>query len=146
MTRKSALYSSIVIRRIFCFPLVLAIDASTGFSTCSFDANSWLTLFRIEKVSRGWSFSSIIRTSFLSYSCLFLLLVEVELLLEGEGVKGSGGDIEEGRENKEGRFFFSLSAYISLVGAASFITEPCSKNYGGSCYWARYIGKNKSTT
>ena len=110
MTRKSILYSSIVIRRIFCFPLVLAIDASTGFSTCSLDANSWLTLFRIEKVSRGWSFSSIIRTSFLSYSCFFLLLVEVELLLEGEGVEGGGGGNEEGREDEEGRSFFSLSA------------------------------------
>ena len=53
LTKKSALYSSVVIRRIFCFPLVLAIDASTGFSTCSFNTNSWLTLFHIEKVSRG---------------------------------------------------------------------------------------------
>jgi hypothetical protein len=110
LIRKSALYSSVVVRRIFCFPLVLAIDASTGFSICSFDANSWLTLFRIEKVSRGWSFSSVIRTSFLSCSCFFLLLVEVELLLEGEGVEGSGGDNEEGREDEEGRSFFSLSA------------------------------------
>jgi hypothetical protein len=73
---------------MFCFRLVLAIDASTGFSTCSFDTNSWLTLFRIEKVFKGWSFSSVIRTSFLSCSCFFLLLVEVELLLEGEGVEG----------------------------------------------------------
>ena len=40
LTRKSILYSSIVIRRIFYFPLVLAIDASTGFSTCSFEVNS----------------------------------------------------------------------------------------------------------
>jgi len=107
LTRKSALYSSIVIRRIFCFPLVLAIDASTGFSIYSFDANSWLTLFRIEKVSRGWSFSSVIKTSFLSYSCFFLLLVDVELLLKGEGVEGSSG--KEGREDKEERSFFSLS-------------------------------------
>jgi hypothetical protein len=53
----------------------------------------------------------VIRTSFLSYSCFFLLLVEVELLLEGEGVEGGGGDNnKEGREDKEGRFFFSLSA------------------------------------
>jgi len=38
-----------------------------------------------------------------------LLLVEVELLLEGEGVEGSGS--EEGKEeDKEGRSFFSLSA------------------------------------
>jgi len=85
------------------------MDASTGFSTYSFDANSWLTLFRIEKVSKGWSFSSIIRTSFLSYSCFFLLLVEVELLLEEEGVGDS--DNKEGREDKEeGRSLFSLSA------------------------------------
>jgi hypothetical protein len=69
-----------------------------------------LTLFRIEKVSRGWSFSSVIRTSFLSYSCFFLLLVEVELLLEGEGVEGGGGGNEEGREDEEGGSFFSLSA------------------------------------
>ena len=85
---------------MFYFPLVLAIDAKTGFSTCSFDINSWLTLFRIEKVFRSWSFSSIIRTSFLSCSCFFLLLIEVELgvllvtLLEGGGVEDSG--------NKEG--------------------------------------------
>jgi len=85
------------------------MDASTSFFTCSFDANSWLTLFRIEKVSRGWSFLSIIKTSFLSYSCFFLLLVEVELLLEGEGVEGSSS--KEGKEeDKEGRSFFSLSA------------------------------------
>ena len=103
MTRKSALYSSIVIRRIFCFPLVLAIDASTGFSTCSFNANSWLTLFRIEKVSSGWSFSSVIRTSFLSYSCFFLLLVEVE------GV-GDSSNKEGSKDEEERRSFFSLSA------------------------------------
>ena len=53
LTRKSTLYSSIVVRRIFCFPLVLIIDARTGFSTYNFDTNSWLTWFRIEKVSRG---------------------------------------------------------------------------------------------
>jgi hypothetical protein len=37
----------------------------------------------------------------------------VELLLEGEGVKGiegSGSDNKEGREDEEGRPFFSLSA------------------------------------
>ena len=110
MTRKSILYSSVVIRRIFCFSLVLAIDAITSFSTCSFNTNSWLTLFRIEKVSKGWSFSSVIRTSFLSYSCFFLLLVEVELLLEGEEVEGGSGNNKEGREDEEGRSFFSLSA------------------------------------
>ena len=113
MTRKSTLYSSVVIRRIFCFPLVLAIDASTGFSTCRFDPNSWLTLFRIEKVSRGWSFSSVIRTSLLSYSCFFLLLVEVELgtlvtLLEGEGVVD--GNNKGGEEDEERRPFLSLFA------------------------------------
>jgi hypothetical protein len=52
----------------------------------------------------------MIRTSFLSYSCFFLLLVEVELLLKGEGVEGSSSDNnKEGREDEEGRFFFSLS-------------------------------------
>ena len=89
--------------------LVLDIDASTGFSTYSFDINSWLTLFRIEKVSKGWSLSSVIRTSLLSYNCFFLLLVEVEFLLEGEGVEIEGGN-KEGREDKEGRSFFSLFA------------------------------------
>ena len=98
---------------MFCFPLVLAIDASTGFSTCSFNANSWLTLFRIEKVSRSWSFSSVIRTSLLSYSCFFLLLVEAELgalvtLLEGEGV--ADGNNKGGGEDEEGRPFLSLFA------------------------------------
>jgi hypothetical protein len=48
----------------------------------------------------------VIRTSFLSYSCFFLLLVEVELLLEGEGVEGGN---KEGRDDEEGRSFFSLS-------------------------------------
>ena len=67
-------------------------------------------MFCIEKVFRGWSFSSVIRTSFLFYNCFFLLLVEVELLLEGEGAEGGGGNNEEGREDKEGRSFFSLSA------------------------------------
>ena len=41
--RNSALYSSIVIKRIFCFPLVLTIEARTGFSICNFNANNWLT-------------------------------------------------------------------------------------------------------
>jgi hypothetical protein len=49
----------------------------------------------------------VIRTSFLSCSCFFLLLVEVELLLEGGGVEDSG---KEGGEDEEGRSFFSLSA------------------------------------
>jgi len=37
-----------------------------------------------------------------------LLLVDIELLLEGEGVEGSGG--KEGREDEDRRSFFSLSA------------------------------------
>ena len=65
----------------------------------------------MEKVSRGWSFSSVIRTSLLSYNCFLLLLVEVE------GVGDSS--IKEGREDEEERFFFSLSAQVSLVGATS---------------------------
>ena len=69
-----------------------------------------MTLFRIEKVSRGWFFSSVIRTSFLSCSCFFLLLVEVE---------GVGNGDEEGKEDEVGRSFFSLSAKVSLVGATS---------------------------
>ena len=40
LIKKSALYSSVVVRRIFCFLLVLAIDAKTGFFTCSFNTNS----------------------------------------------------------------------------------------------------------
>jgi len=37
-----------------------------------------------------------------------LLLVDVELLLKGEGVEGSGS--KEGKEDEDGRSFFSLSA------------------------------------
>ena len=91
------LYSSVIIRRIFCFPLVLAIEARTGFSTYSFNINSWLTLFYIEKISRGWSFWSVIRTRLLSYIYFFLLLVEVE---GGESVEDIG--VEDGGSNKEG--------------------------------------------
>jgi len=100
--RKSVLYSSIVIRRIFYFSLVLAIDAITSFSICNLDINRWLIIFRIEKVFRDWSFSSVIRTSSLSYSYFFFPLVEVGLvelvvplaaLLVVEG-------IEEGGEKK----------------------------------------------
>jgi len=40
LTRNSALNSSVVIRRIFCFSLVLAIVAITGFSTYNFNINS----------------------------------------------------------------------------------------------------------
>ena len=61
----------------------------------------------MEKTFKGWSFWSVIRTSFLSCSCFFLLLVEVELLLEGEGVGDS--DDKEGREDEKGRSLFSLS-------------------------------------
>ena len=72
-------------------------------------------MFRIEKVFRGWSFSSVIRTSLLSYSCFFLPLVEVELelgmlpvtLLEEEV---DDSDNKGGKEDEEGRSFFSLSA------------------------------------
>ncbi len=110
LTRKSALYSSVVVRRIFCFPLVLAIEARTGFSTYNFNANSWLTLFRVEKISKGWSFWSVIRTRLLSYICFFLLLVEVE---GGENVEGIGvedGSDEEGEKEEEERPCFSLPA------------------------------------
>jgi hypothetical protein len=73
-----------------------------------------LTLFRIENVSRNWSFSSVIRTSFLSYSYFFLLLVEVEvelgMLLATLLEKGGVDNNKEGREDEEGRPFFSLSA------------------------------------
>ena len=40
LTRKSVLYSSVVIRRIFCFSLVLVIEAITSFSIYSLDINS----------------------------------------------------------------------------------------------------------
>ena len=109
-TRKSALYSSVVVRRIFYFPLVLAIEARTSFSTCNFDANSWLTLFRVEKTSKGWSFWSVIRTRLLSYSYFFLLLVEVEVGedIENIGVEDCGN--KEGEKEEEKRPCFSLSA------------------------------------
>ena len=110
LTRKSALYSSVVVRRIFCFPLVLAIEARTGFSTCNFNANSWLTLFHIEKTSKGWSFWSVIKTRLFSYSCFCLLLVEVE---RGEDVKDIGAEDssdEKGEKEEKERPCFSLSA------------------------------------
>ena len=56
LTRKSILYSSVVISRIFYFSFVLAIEAITSFSIYNLDINSWLTLFRIEKVFKGGSF------------------------------------------------------------------------------------------
>ena len=40
LTRKSVLYSVVVIKRIFYFPLVLTIDTRTSFFTCSFNINS----------------------------------------------------------------------------------------------------------
>jgi len=50
-----------------------------------------------------------------------LPLEKVGLLLEGEGVEieVEGSDIKEGREDKEGRSFFSLFAYIFLIRATS---------------------------
>ena len=105
------LYSSIVVRRIFCFPLVLAIEARTGFSTCNFNINSWLPLFCIEKISRGWSFWSVIRTRLLSCIYFFLLLVEVEggESVEDVGVE-DGSDKEGEKGEKEERPYFSLPA------------------------------------
>jgi len=73
LTRKSVLYSSVVVRRIFYFSLVLAIETMTGFFVCSLDANNWLILFCVEKISKGWSFWSVTRTSLLSCSCFFFL-------------------------------------------------------------------------
>jgi len=51
----------------------------------------------------------VTRTSLLSYSCFFLLLVEVEEE-EGIEVEGKEGEeeVEEGGE-EEGGFFFSFS-------------------------------------
>ena len=108
------MYSSVVVRRIFCFPLVLTVDARTGFSTCNFDANNWLTLFRTEKTSRGWSFWSIIRTKPLSCSCFFLLLVEVrgggEDVGDVEDIGAEGSSDKEGEKEEEERPCLSLSA------------------------------------
>jgi hypothetical protein len=110
LTRKSTLYSSVVIKRIFCFSLVLAIEARTGFFICNFDANSWLTLFRIKKISKGWFFWSVIRAKLLSYICFFLLLVEVE---GGENIKDIGvedGSDKDREKEEEKRSCFSLPA------------------------------------
>ena len=60
-------------------------------------------MFRIEKISRGWSFWSVTKTSPLSYSCFFFPLVEVGLIelavllatLLVEGIKEAGGKEEE---------------------------------------------------
>ena len=32
------------------------------------------------------------------------------------------------------------------VANVSYVTEPCSRNYGGFCQWARYIGTTKTIT
>ncbi len=98
-------------------------------------------MFRIEKVSRDWSFSSVIRTSPLSYSCFFFPLVEVGLvklalplaaLLVVEGTKEGGGEedeVEEGGANVEAeRPLFSFSVYVfratSLRRALTSSTSP----------------------
>ena len=75
-----------------------------------------MILFYIEKVSIGWSFCScsVIRTSFLSCSCFFLLLVKVEggKDMGSIGVKDGVEDNKEAEvEEKEERgFFFSFFA------------------------------------
>ena len=51
------------------------------------------------------------KTSLLFYNYFFLFLIKIK------GVKDYGN--KEGREDKEGRPFFSLSAQVSLVGATS---------------------------
>jgi len=65
-----------------------------------------LIVFHIEKISRGWSFWSVTRTSPLSCSCFFFPLVEIGLvelvvllvaLLVG-GIKEVGGKEEEEEE------------------------------------------------
>jgi hypothetical protein len=100
-----------------------------------------LIVFHIEKVSKDWSFSSVIRTSPLSYSCFFFPLVEVGLvklvvplaaLLVVEGIKEGGGEedkVEEGGAKVEAeRPFFSFSAYVfgatSLRRALTSSTSP----------------------
>ena len=69
-----------------------------------------MIIFRIEKISRGWSFWSVTRTSPLSYSCFFFPLVEVGLvelvvllvaLLVG-GIEEVGGKEEEEEVVEEG--------------------------------------------
>jgi len=74
-----------------------------------------LIVFRIKKISKGWSFWSITKTSPLSYSYFFFPLVEVGLielvvllaaLLVG-GIKEVGGKeedkvVEEGGDDDKG--------------------------------------------
>ena len=38
-----------------------------------------------------------------------------------------------------------LSYKKAQIFTKRIITEPCSRNYGGSYYWAGYIGKNRAT-
>ena len=65
-----------------------------------------MIVFRIEKTSRDWSFSSVIRTSLLSCSCFFFPLVEVGLIepvvlpatLLVVGTEEAGGKEEEGED------------------------------------------------
>ena len=94
-----------------------------------------MTLFRIDKISRGWSFWSVTRTSLLSCSCFFFPLVEVglvvlavllaTLLVGGNAEEEGGGEKEEvvveeegvGAKVEEERPFFSFSAYV--FGATS---------------------------
>ncbi len=99
-----------------------------------------MIVFRIEKVSKDWSFSSVIRTSPLSYSCFFFPLVEVGLvklvvplatLLVVEGIKEGGGEedeVEGGAKVEAERPFFSFSAYVfratSLRRALTSSTSP----------------------
>jgi len=69
-----------------------------------------LIIFRIEKISRGWSFWSVTRTSPLSCSCFFFPLIEIGLvelvvllvaLLVG-GIEEVGGKEEEEEVVEEG--------------------------------------------
>ena len=68
-------------------------------------------MFRKEKISRGWSFWSVIRTSLLSYSCFFLLQVEVEVELGVLLVTllDEDGNDEGGKEEEVERSFFNFS-------------------------------------
>ena len=103
---------------MFCFSLILAIEAITGFSIYNLDVNSWFILFRIERLSKGWSFWSVTRTSFLSYSCFFFSLVEIGLVglvtllvtLPVGGAEKEKEREEEGAKVEAERPFFSFSA------------------------------------